>query len=149
MPVKIPKLKILWTKGNTRGGTGYCYSFTWCLVMRRQMPHNQIPVPLRIPGREVQRSWRRLWKEWVKGAEVQFWVRRAGLCRLPSPNILAMSQAAFGVFPLNGGPICHPQVWVDSMWLSSISGWFEVDCQFPGLLSVIICNVSPLAHPGK
>ena len=66
------------------------------------MPHNQIPVPLRILGKEVQGSQRRLWMERVKGAVLQFWVRKVGLCGHPSPNILAISQAAFGVFPLHG-----------------------------------------------
>ena len=105
---------------------GYCYSFTRCLVMRIQMPHKQIPVPLRIPVREVQRSQRRLWKEWVKGAALQFWVRRARLCRLPSPNILAISRAGFGVLPLNRSPF----VTVKSKWTPCNCLQFQASLKF-------------------
>ena len=63
-----PQTKDTGNKRKHKRRDGYCYSFIQCLVMRTQMSHNQIPVTLRISGKEVQRSWRRLWKEWVKGA---------------------------------------------------------------------------------
>ena len=107
-----PQTKDTVEQKKTQEGAIYCYYFTWCLVMRTQVPHNQTPALLKIPGKEVQKSQRRLWTKWVKGAKLQFWVVKVGSCRLPSPNILAMSQAAFGVFPLHGGPF----VTIESGW---------------------------------
>ena len=94
MAVKVPKLKILLNKRKHKRRASYFYYLTQSLVMRTQMPHTQTLVLLKIPGKEVQKSWRRLWTKWVKGAKLQFWVEKVGSCRLPSPNNLAMSQAA-------------------------------------------------------
>ena len=99
------------------------------------MPHTQTPVLLMIPGKEVHKSQGRLWTKWVKEAKLQFWMEKMGSCGLPSPNNLAMSQAAFGVSPLHWDP-----------FFAIKSGWTPWNClQFQvSLWSVVDPLISSL-----
>ena len=78
------------------------------------MPHNQILVPLRTLGKGVQRSQRRMWKEWVKEDYLQAGGKGGGERHIPLPKHFGLVTGCLWDGSSKWGPIYHHWVWVDS-----------------------------------
>ena len=140
MAVKVPELKILLNKRKHKRRDGLFYSVSGDENMEASYPDSSFIRDSNEGGPEESEE---VVDKVGEGAQASITGGEGGLMWTPLPKQFGHVPGSLWGNSSAQGPICLHQVWVDPMELSPIPGQSIINCQSPGLLSTIICNVSP------